>query len=58
MKTFDIPIIHVNSDDPEVVHKVSKLVVEYKKKFNKDIMIDLISYRKYGHNELDEPEFT
>ena len=57
-KAFEIPIIHVNSDDVEAVHKISSLVVEYRQKFHKDIMIDLIGYRRYGHNEVDEPEFT
>lgn len=57
-KAFEIPIIHVNSDDVEAVHKVSILAAEYRQKFNKDIMIDLIGYRRYGHNEVDEPEFT
>lgn len=57
-KAFDIPIIHVNSDDIEAVQKVVLLALDYKLKFNKDILIDLICYRKYGHNEVDEPEFT
>lgn len=57
-KAFEIPIIHVNSDDIETVHKVGLLVAEYRQKFNKDIMVDLIGYRRYGHNEVDEPEFT
>lgn len=58
MKGFNIPVIHVNSEDIETVHKVSKLVVAYRQHFKKDIVLDLITYRRYGHNEVDEPEFT
>lgn len=57
-KAFDTPIIHVNSDDPEAIHRVCKFAVEYRQRFHKDILIDVIGYRRYGHNELDEPEFT
>lgn len=49
-KAFDIPIIHVNSENIEDVYKVMQFCVEYKKKWNKDILVDLICYRKYGHN--------
>jgi len=52
-KAFDTPIIHVNSENIEDVYKVMKFCVEYKKKFNKDILVDLVCYRKYGHNEVD-----
>ena len=58
VKSFGIPVIHVNALDVEAVSKVWKLAVRYKKKFNKDIMLDMISFRKYGHNEVDEPGFT
>jgi probable 2-oxoglutarate dehydrogenase E1 component DHKTD1 len=57
-KAFGIPIIHVNAFDVEAVSKVCKLAVRYKRKFSKDIMIDMVSFRKYGHNEVDEPSFT
>ena len=57
-KAFNIPIIHVNSENIEDVHRVMRLSMDYRVKFKKDIMIDLICYRKYGHNEVDEPEFT
>ncbi|EGR31606.1 oxoglutarate dehydrogenase, putative [Ichthyophthirius multifiliis] len=57
-KSFDAPILHINADDPESVHKMCKLAVEYRQKFKKDILLDIVSYRRYGHNEVDEPEFT
>lgn len=58
MKPFGIPIIRVNVSDVESVTKVNKLVVRYWQKFGKDILVDMIGYRKYGHNEVDEPAFT
>ena len=57
-KGFDIPIIHVNADDPEAVISAGKLAVLYRQTFKKDILIDLIGYRRYGHNEMDEPMMT
>ena len=57
-KAFNIPIIHVNSENIEDVSRVMDLCLKYRKEFKKDIMVDLICYRKYGHNEVDEPEFT
>jgi 2-oxoglutarate dehydrogenase E1 component len=57
-KVLDAPVFHVNGDDAEAVWYVSKLCMEYRQKFNKDIFIDLICYRKHGHNEGDEPLFT
>lgn len=58
VKAFGIPVIHVNADCPEDVLRVSELALKYRQKFKKDFMIDLIGYRRHGHNELDEPEFT
>ena len=52
------PIFHVNGDDPEAVVFVSKLAVEYRQKFNSDVVVDVFCYRRYGHNEGDEPLFT
>ncbi len=57
-KAFQIPILHVNGDDPEACYRVMKLAMEYRQKFSKDIVIDLVSYRRLGHNETDEPAFT
>lgn len=52
------PVFHVNGDDIEAVVHVMKLAVEFRQKFNRDVFIDLLGYRKYGHNEGDEPRFT
>ncbi|MBL9039510.1 MAG: 2-oxoglutarate dehydrogenase E1 component [Archangium sp.] len=55
---LDIPIFHVNGDDAEACVHVMRLATEYRQKFHSDVVIDLICYRKYGHNEGDEPAFT
>lgn len=52
------PIFHVNSDDPEAVMHVCKVAAEWRATFHKDVVIDLVSYRRNGHNEIDEPMFT
>jgi 2-oxoglutarate dehydrogenase E1 component len=52
------PVLHVNGDDVQAVVHALKLAVEYRQKYHKDIFIDLLCYRKYGHNEGDEPRFT
>jgi 2-oxoglutarate dehydrogenase E1 component len=57
-KGFQIPIFHVNGDDPEASYRTVKLLLEYRQKFHKDVIIDLICYRRLGHNENDEPAFT
>jgi 2-oxoglutarate dehydrogenase E1 component len=55
---FKIPIIHVNADDPEACVEAARLAIAYRKEFQRDFLIDLIGYRRYGHNEGDEPAFT
>jgi 2-oxoglutarate dehydrogenase E1 component len=57
-KMLEVPIFHVNGDKPEAVWFVAKLATEWRQKFKKDVFIDLICYRKHGHNEGDEPTFT
>jgi 2-oxoglutarate dehydrogenase E1 component len=52
------PILHVNGDDPEAVTFACKLAVEYRQKFGRDVVIDMWCYRRFGHNEGDEPKFT
>lgn len=57
-KTTLCPVFHVNGDDVEAVVQVMEIAMEYRQEFNQDIFIDLLCYRKYGHNEGDEPKFT
>ena len=57
-KGFEIPIVHVNADDPEACLQAAHLALEYRKRFHKDFLIDLIGYRRFGHNEMDDPAVT
>ena len=57
-KMIGAPILHVNGDDPEACVHVARIATEYRQKFKKDVVIDLICYRRHGHNEGDEPAFT
>lgn len=57
-KTTLSPIFHVNGDDIEAVAYVIQLALEYRQQFHRDVFVDIVSYRKYGHNEADEPRFT
>ena len=57
-KGVSAPIFHVNGDDPEAVCRVFDMAVDYRQQFHKDVVIDIVCFRKYGHNEIDEPSFT
>ncbi len=57
-KGFEVPIVHVNADDAESCVHVTRLAIEYRANFGKDFLIDVVGYRRHGHNETDEPSFT
>lgn len=53
-----LPIFHINGDDPEAAYRVSQIALDYRQKFNKDVVLDLVGFRRLGHNETDEPSYT
>ena len=57
-RMMKVPVFHVNGEDPEAVIQVTRLAIEFRQRFGKDVVIDMLCYRKYGHNEGDEPRFT
>ncbi len=57
-RMMKVPVFHVNGEDPEAVIQTTRLAIEFRKRFGKDVVIDMLCYRKYGHNEGDEPRFT
>ena len=57
-KGFDVPIVHVNADDPEAALSAVRLALAYREEFGHDLVIDLVGYRRFGHNEQDEPAYT
>ena len=57
-KVVNSPIFHVNGDDPEAVMIVTKIALEYQQKFAKEVFVELHCFRRWGHNELDDPTFT
>jgi len=57
-KGFDVPLVHVNADDPEACLAAVRLAMMYREKFHGDVVIDVVGYRRYGHNEADEPAYT
>ncbi|MEO4054875.1 2-oxoglutarate dehydrogenase E1 component [Solibacillus sp. CAU 1738] len=57
-KGYEVPVIHVNADSPEAVAQVGRFAASYRQKFGKDIVVDLIGYRRHGHNETDDPTVT
>jgi 2-oxoglutarate dehydrogenase E1 component len=57
-KGFDIPIIHVNADDPEAAVSSIRLALAFRRRFESDVVVDLVGYRRHGHNEQDEPAYT
>ena len=57
-RRLEVPIIHVNAEDPEAIHRAGKLAIDYRVRFGDDVVVDLIGYRRYGHSEVEDPSIT
>ena len=57
-RMMQLPIFHINGDDPEAAYRVMQIALDYRQEFNKDVVLDLIGFRRLGHNETDEPSYT
>jgi 2-oxoglutarate dehydrogenase E1 component len=57
-RMLKVPVFHVNGEDPEAVIQVTRLAIEFRQRFGKDVVIDMLCYRRFGHNEADEPRYT
>ena len=57
-KSLNAPIFHVNGDDVEAVTRACELAAEWRQRWKSDVVVDIVCYRRYGHNEIDEPSFT
>lgn len=57
-KSLNAPILHVNGDDVEAVTRACELAGEWRQRWKSDVVVDIVCYRRYGHNEIDEPSFT
>lgn len=57
-KGYQVPVFHVNGDDPEAVVRIARLAFDYRERFNQDVIIDMVCYRRRGHNEGDDPSMT
>jgi 2-oxoglutarate dehydrogenase E1 component len=53
-----LPIFHINGDDPEAAYRTLQIALDYRQEFNKDVVLDVVGFRKLGHNETDEPSYT
>ena len=53
-----LPIFHINGDDPEAAYRVLQIALDYRQEFNKDVVLDVVGFRRLGHNETDEPSYT